>query len=222
MKNNSIKPIKRLSFRDEVYQTLKQAIITLEFQPEERLHDKELAERFGISRTPVREALKRLEDEGLVEAIPGSATRVAPLYIEEAKHSFTVVAALHALATRLAAAALNEKDFKQLVLTNQQLETAIKNGNVLEAIEADEEFHLVFLNRAQNPELIRALAQCISKVHRLEISQFSSAKSLQSVEQHKMIIKACQKKDVTTAASLVEENWLSLGELLTKQTEKGE
>lgn len=110
MKKDIIKPIKRMSFRDEVYLTLKKAIVTLELQPEQRLNDKELAEEFGISRTPVREALKRLEDEGLVESIPGSVTRVAPLNIEEAKHAFTVVAVLHSLAARLAVPLLKESD----------------------------------------------------------------------------------------------------------------
>lgn len=93
MMKNNIKRIKRISLREEVYQTLKRAIVHLELKPEERLHDQELAEQFGISRTPVREALKRLEDEGLVEAVPGSATRVAPLNREEAEHAFTVTAA---------------------------------------------------------------------------------------------------------------------------------
>ncbi|MCG2969121.1 GntR family transcriptional regulator, partial [Escherichia coli] len=74
-----IKPIKRLSLREEIYQTLKQGIITLEFPPDQRLNDKELAEKFSVSRTPVREALKRLEDEGLVESIPGSITKVSSL-----------------------------------------------------------------------------------------------------------------------------------------------
>ena len=69
MMKNNIKRIKRISLREEVYQTLKRAIVHLELKPEERLHDQELAEQFGISRTPVREALKRLEDEGLVEAV---------------------------------------------------------------------------------------------------------------------------------------------------------
>ena len=57
MKNN-IQPLKRLSLREEVYQTLKHNIVMLEFQPEQKLQDKELAEQFGVSRTPVREALK--------------------------------------------------------------------------------------------------------------------------------------------------------------------
>ncbi|WP_026089101.1 MULTISPECIES: GntR family transcriptional regulator [Bacillus] len=215
MENNTIKPIKRLSLRDEVYQVLKKSIVTMEMQPEERLHDKELAERFGISRTPVREALKRLEDEGLVESIPGSVTRVAPLCIESAKHAFTVVAALHSLAARLAADSLSEEDITKLEESNRDFQLAIANNDVMEAIEADNAFHHVFLDVAGNPEIVYALERSVSKILRLEISQFTTEKAQKSIEQHKQIISACKNKNIETITHLVEENWLSLGELLT-------
>ena len=217
MKKDTIKPIKRLSFRDEVYLALKKSIITLDLQPEERLNDKELAERFEISRTPVREALKRLEDEGLVESLPGSTTRVAPLKLEEAKHAFTVVAALHALAARLAGSLLKKEDVEKLKSSNKTLQRAIEEKDVLKAIEADEMFHNVFLERAGNPEIVIALERSLSKIQRLEISQFSTVRGLKSVEQHQRMIVACKNKDYDMIASLVEENWLSLGEHLSQQ-----
>ncbi|PEE67259.1 GntR family transcriptional regulator, partial [Bacillus thuringiensis] len=167
MKKDIIKPIKRMSFRDEVYLTLKKAIVTLELQPEQRLNDKELAEEFGISRTPVREALKRLEDEGLIESIPGSVTRVAPLNIEEAKHAFTVIAVLHSLAARLAVPLLKESDIQELEFSNKALLLSIEKKDIIKAIEADELFHNVFLDVAGNPEIIRALERSISKIQRL-------------------------------------------------------
>ncbi|AYB41582.1 GntR family transcriptional regulator [Brevibacillus laterosporus] len=219
MKRDTIKPIKRISFRDEVYLTLKKAIVTLELQPEQRLNDKELAEDFGISRTPVREALKRLEDEGLVESIPGSVTRVAPLNLEEAKHAFTVVAVLHSLAARLAVPLLKESDIQELEFGNKALLLAIEKKDIIKAIEADELFHNVFLDVAGNPEIIRALERSISKIQRLEISQFTSINGLKSVEQHQLIIEACKNKDKETTAHLVEQNWLSLGKLLTYETD---
>jgi DNA-binding GntR family transcriptional regulator len=219
MNRDIIKPIKRLSFRDEVYQTLKKSIVTLELHPEERLNDKELAEKFGISRTPVREALKRLEDEGLVESLPGSSTRVAPLKLEEAKHAFTVVAVLHALATRLACPLLKEADIQALEVSNKTLQLAIEKGDVIRAIEADTTFHKVFLDVAGNPEIVFALERSVPKIHRLEISQFNTLKGLNSVEQHNQIISACIKQEYEKVVQLVEENWLSLGELLTQQTD---
>lgn len=219
MKNKIIKPIKRMSFRDEVYATLKKAIVTLELQPEQRLNDKELAEEFEISRTPVREALKRLEDEGLVESIPGSVTRVASLNLEKAKHAFTVVAVLHSLAARLAVPLLKESDIEELEFSNRALSLAVEKKDIIKAIEADELFHNVFLDIAGNPEIIRALERSIHKIQRLEISQFTSINALKSVEQHKQIIEACKNKNIEQATHLVEQNWLSLGELLTEKTD---
>ncbi len=133
-----------MSFRDEVYQTLKKAIIMLKLEPGQRLNDKELAEDFGISRTPVREALKRLEDEGLVESVPGSATRVTPLKPEEAKHAFTVVAALHSLAARLAVPLLKDSDIKMMEVSNNNLKVSLEQNDIIQAIQADESFHDVF------------------------------------------------------------------------------
>ncbi|KEK19685.1 GntR family transcriptional regulator [Bacillus manliponensis] len=219
MKNKMIKPIKRMSLRDEVYATLKKAIVTLELKPEQRLSDKELAEQFGISRTPVREALKRLEDEGLIESIPGSATRVAPLHLEEAKHAFTVVAALHALAAKLAVPLLKKSHIEELEFHNKTLFMSLEKKDSIGAIEADEQFHNVFLDAAGNPEIIRALERSIHKIQRLEIAQFTSRNGFKSVEQHKEMIEACKHKNVELVAHLMEQNWLSLGELLTQQTD---
>ncbi|MDN4524501.1 GntR family transcriptional regulator [Fictibacillus sp. NE201] len=215
MKN--IQRIKRQSLRDEVYHHLRDAILSLELEPEERLNDKDLAEQFGISRTPVREALKRLEDEGLVEAMPGSATRVAPLHKEEAKHAFTLVAALHALAARLAVPGLEKDNIQKLKECNQIFKRAIEEKNVSRAIEADEMFHEVFLVAAGNPELRKALETCTAKIRRLEMAQFGSLKGIKSVEQHEQIISACIEKDREKTAQLTEKNWLSLGELLTQE-----
>ncbi|MED0678531.1 GntR family transcriptional regulator [Aneurinibacillus thermoaerophilus] len=208
-----------MSFRDEVYQTLKKAIIMLKLEPGQRLNDKELAEDFGISRTPVREALKRLEDEGLVESVPGSATRVTPLKPEEAKHAFIVVAALHSLAARLAVPLLKDSDIKMMEVSNNNLKVSLEQNDIIQAIQADESFHDVFLNAVGNSEIRLALARIVPKVHRLEISQFGSIKAFKSVEQHNQIIVACQKRDSKETSRLVEENWLSLGELLIKQTD---
>lgn len=219
MDKNIIKPIQRMSLRDEVYHTLRKSIITLELRPEERLSDKELAEKFGISRTPVREALKKLEDEGLVGSLPGSSTFVAPLHVKEAEHAFTVVAVLHALAARLAGLLLEPTDIQALEESNVSLQHAIERGNAIQAVEADTSFHKVFLDVAGNPEIILALERSVPKIQRLEISQFNTENGLQSVEQHHQIIDACNHKEYDRLARLVEDNWLSLGKLLTRPSE---
>lgn len=212
MENNTIKPIKRLSLKEEVYLTLKNAIISLQLQPGERIHDLKLAEQFQVSRTPVREALKQLEDEGLVESIPGSHTRVTLLNSEEAKHAYIVVAALHALAARLAVHHIEEEDIQKLHSYNNVFAEAIEQKNAVKAIEYDRAFHEVFLKLAGNLEIEVALKGCASKIYRLEISQFTTEIGRKSVEQHEKIIAACKQKNYDDVVRLVENNWLILGD----------
>ncbi|MGG1662953.1 GntR family transcriptional regulator [Brevibacillus sp. NRS-1366] len=218
MNTTFIKHINRPSLRDQVYQSLKAAIVMLQMEPGQRLNDNELATQFGVSRTPVREALKRLEDEGLVESIPGSLTRVTPLNIEEAQHAFPVVAALHALAARLAVPQVKEADIAELEKWNDSLYDALEQKDVMKAIEADDGFHEVFLHIAGNREIYIALERVVPKIRRLEFARFGSLEGLDSFEQHKKIITAMKNSQSQTAAELVEENWLSLGRLLTEDT----
>jgi DNA-binding GntR family transcriptional regulator len=210
----TIKTIERPALRDQVYDSLKQAIVTLELEPGQRIKDKDLAAEFGVSRTPVREALKRLEDEGLVESLPGSQTRITEIHLEEAKNAFTVVAALHSLAARLAVSMISEQDIQLMEESNSELRNALDKKDVIQAVAADDQFHAVLLKASRNDEIERALDRIMSKVRRLEFSKFSSVDAGKSLEEHQAIILACQKKDSGLASSLVEENWLSLGRTL--------
>lgn len=210
----TIKTIERPALRDQVYDSLKEAIITLELEPGQRIKDKDLAAEFGVSRTPVREALKKLEDEGLVESLPGSQTRITEIHLEEAKNAFTVVAALHSLAARLAVPIISDEDIQLMEGSNTELGKALEKKDVIRAVEADDQFHAVLLKASRNDEIERALDRIMSKVRRLEFSKFSSINAEQSLEEHHAIIQACKKKDATLASSLAEENWLSLGRVL--------
>lgn len=209
-----IKTIARPALRDQVYESLKKAIVTLELEPGQRIMDKELATEFGVSRTPVREALKRLEDEGLVESLPGSQTRITQIHLEEAKNAFTVVAALHGLAARLAVPSITDEEIQMMIESNAQLKTALEHKNIVSAVEADDQFHGVLLTASGNQEIGIALERIMSKVRRLEFSKFSSLEAMNSIEQHQEIIAACSSKNSTLASTLVEENWLSLGRML--------
>ncbi|MEH7125548.1 GntR family transcriptional regulator [Bacillus sp. JJ1532] len=214
-----IKTIARPALRDQVYESLKKAIVTLELEPGQRIMDKDLATQFGVSRTPVREALKRLEDEGLVESLPGSQTRITEIHLEEAKSAFTVVAALHGLAARLAVPSITEEDIQLMEESNAQLKRALENKDVLDAVEADDQFHAILLLASGNQEISLALERIMSKVRRLEFSKFSSLDGMKSIAEHDEIISACRTKNASLASSLLEENWLSLGRLLVGDAE---
>ncbi|OIK15695.1 GntR family transcriptional regulator [Bacillus sp. MUM 116] len=215
----TIKTIERPVLRDQIYESLKKAIITLELEPGKRILDKELAAEFGVSRTPVREALKRLEDEGLIESLPGSQTRITKINLEEARNAFTVVATLNSLAARLAIPHILTQEIEQMDANNSELQNALEKKDVVGAVEADDRFHLVLLKASRNPEIEIALERIMPKIRRLEFSKFSSVDGHHSLEQHRQIIAACKAKNSTLASALVEENWLSLGRVLVGDSE---
>ncbi len=208
------------SLRERVYQVLREALVTGELTPGQRLRDQELAAQLGVSRTPVREALQRLEDEGLVETSPRALTRVTPLDARAAREAFPVVAALHALAARTGAPHLMPADLEQMRAANAALAAAIAAADpsdpetIARAIAADDRFHGVLLSAADNEELERTLERSMPKVRRLEYAQFRSLAGRRSVQQHEAIIAACALGSAAEAAQLVEENWLSLGRLI--------
>lgn len=213
---DSIQSIQRQSLREQIYQQLKTAIIRLELEPGEKVRDHDLANEFNVSRTPVREALRRLEDEGLVVSNPGSFTRVVEINLEEVKQATVVVASLHSLATKVAFPKLTEEDIETLELINEQLKRKLEKRDVIGAVEADDRFHEVFLKRSNNHEILKALEPVESKIRRLEFAKFNSVEGINSVSDHQEIINACRESKSHEVTNLVEQNWLSLFELLTQ------
>lgn len=211
-------PIQRTSLSEEVYQRLQQQIITLTLAPGQKLNDQELAEAFGVSRTPVREALKKLEEEGLVVAKRGSRTNVTLLDATQARQTFPIVATLHALASRLAFPLL-EVDITRLIELNQTFQEAINRGDAASALQLDDAFHGVFLKRSQNGQLIETLNRLTPLIRRLEYAQFSRH-GHDSVTDHQTIIEACQNGDMEALVRATEHNWNGLGRHLVAALEE--
>jgi len=216
MKSSTLEKIDRIPLRESVYHLVQRAIVSGELPPGQRVRDLDLAAQLGVSRTPVREALQRLEDEGLVETLPGALTRIMPLDTQVAREAFPVVAVLHALATRLAVETLTEQDFASLRQANESLVAALEAEDVTRAVEADDRFHDVFVRASANSEIQHALDRLMPKVRRLEYAQFSSRAGHTSVLQHQAIISECEQRLAVQAASLTEQNWLTLGQLIVQ------
>jgi DNA-binding GntR family transcriptional regulator len=212
-------PFERDLLRDRAYATIRDAIVDGTLAPGERLKDQELCAWLGLSRTPVRDALNRLEQEGLVETAPQRFTQVAPLYRREARDAFPVVAAVHALAAELAIAHLTEKDFKALRAANRRFAEALRDNRVDTALAEDDAFHAIFVDVSANGEIPRVLDRLMPRVRRLERMRFGSLAGRDSVRQHDRIIAAAAAADVPNTSALVRENWLSLGTLIDRSFE---
>jgi DNA-binding GntR family transcriptional regulator len=195
--------------REDVYRTIKKWIVDLQLAPGEVIRDQELAASLGVSRTPVREALRRLEDEGLIVTSFHKWTKVAPSDIAEAEQLYPAVAALEAIATELAAPHLSSADLKQLNTLNKALEQAVKQHDAEQAAVLDAQFHALIVQRSGNAEIEKLLAALLPRIRRIELAHFGSQPiAQQSIKEHKAIIDALKKRDGKLAADMMKANWL--------------
>ncbi len=204
----------RRLLRDVAYETLRGAILDGTLAPGEKLRDAELGAWLKLSRTPIREALARLEEDGLVETFPQRFTRVAPLDRDQARDAFRLVAAIHALATRLAVPHVDNQAISELKAINRRFKAALIELDVEAAIAADDEFHGTFVRLSGNREIPRALERLMPRLRRLERLRFGSLPGRRSVKQHKRILTAAASGDAGAAAEAAMENWLALGTLI--------
>lgn len=189
---------------------LQTAIVSGRLAPGERIRDQALAVELGVSRTPVREALKRLEDDGLVESVAGVATRVTPISPGAGLEAAPVIVSLQILAARLGVPRLTQAHISQMRTANRSFQTALHSKQVARTIAADDEFHGVLVHAAGNDTLDRAIQSLLPAIRRLAYRRFTSFAGEDSIEQHERIIAACADGDPDKAALAVDGNWRNL------------
>lgn len=200
--------LEKTSVSDEVHTTLVGLIVDGTLKPGEKVRDKELADRLGVSRTPVREALKRLEDAGLVEASAGRWTRVSEVDRDEAEKLYPIVWSLESLAVSFAEGRVRDEDLEQMVEANARLKRALEDGDAVVASEADHDFHDALTRRSGNDELTRILRDVKLKLRRIEVLYFGGCVAAdKSVEEHEELLDALRANDYPLAAKAVEANY---------------
>lgn len=205
----------RSLLRDDVYRSLREAIVDGTFAPGERLRDAELESWLGVSRTPIREALLRLSRAGLVIAQPGRATTVAPLDAPATLQAQQVAAAMHELAARLAVPLLEDADIVAMASANDDFAAALDAEDADAALAADDAFHAVLVSRSGNAMLAEVLEQTTPLIRRVERARFASLAARESVDQHRAIVGCATAGDAEGTAALARENWLTLSRTLT-------
>ncbi len=200
----------RRLLRDDVYGRLRDGIVDGTFAPGEQLRDLELATWLGVSRTPVREALLRLAEAGLVVAQPGRSTTVSSVNMREVRDARDVVAAMHEVAVREAVGSLTQADLEAMREANQRFRSAIKDGDVDAALRADDDLHGVPVAVAANRALTAVLGQFTPVLRRAERLRFSSQAARTSIALHDDLITLCAAGDVAEAAEVAFDTWHSL------------
>jgi DNA-binding GntR family transcriptional regulator len=199
---------------DQALDVIRRAIVSGELSPGEAVKDVELANRLGLSRTPVREALARLTDEGLIETKPHSYTRVTPLDAKAVRDALHVVQTMHGLATRLAVPKLTAADLDAMRETNARFAAAIDSGPVEEAMQCDDAFHDILVQACGNSAVGATIRRYTPLLHRGERLYLSSPLGRDSAQMHARIIAACEAGYADLAAALAEDNWANLATLM--------
>lgn len=206
--------VARSLLREDAYRAIRDAIVDGTLAPGERLSDTTLVDWLGVSRTPVREALGRLEHAGLVRTKPGQHTIVSPLDVRAARDAQSVTAAMHELATRQAVPNLSTTELDTMRAANSRFAAALYDNDAAAAVAADDDFHGVLVTASANQAVGTVLEEFTPVLRRVEWLRFSSLCGRTSVAQHAEIIEHCAACDAENAARASRRNWETLLPLL--------
>ncbi|MDO5629859.1 MAG: GntR family transcriptional regulator [Mobilicoccus sp.] len=201
---------RRSLLRDHVYASIRDAIVDGTLRPGERLRDSELEAWLGVSRTPIREALLRLERAGMVVATPGKATTVSEVDAVATREAQQIVGAMQELAARLATPLVGEPALARMEEANARFAEALDAGTAAAALDADDDFHGVLVTASGNAALRTVLDEWTPVLRRVVLSRFDSYAGRSSVSQHERILDALRAGDAEAAVAATRENWLSL------------
>ncbi len=204
------------SMRDRAYQLIKQRIVTNEAPVGAPLSDQEIAERLGISRTPVREAILLLQREGFVEVIPRVGVRVRPLFLEDVRELYDILTELETLAVGLLTARHSTpEELKPLTDAVHAMKVGLKGDDLFAWIDADERFHRGLFYLSGNRRLALAGNSYRDQVQRAHVVALKlRPRPDQFVEGHVELMELIRRGDVEGARARHYAEWVRAREEL--------
>ena len=184
--------------RDVVFENLREAIVEGRLKPGQRLMEVQLAEQLGVSRTPVREAIRKLELEGLVVMLPRKGAYVANMSLKDL---------IEGLAASLAAERITDEDIKKLESIVEEFKDGINESNVEALLRKDVEFHECIFKSTNNKKLHQLINSLWEQVYRFRVTYISDYDStVNIIEEHKMILDAIKRRDSKLAKKYAMEH----------------
>ena len=196
-----------LPLRDVVFKTLREAILKGDLAPGERLMEIKLANQLGVSRTPIREAIRKLELEGLVVMVPRKGAEVAKITEKDLRDVLEVRASLEELAISLACERITDEKIAELKEALEQFRTVIKGKDVTMIAQMDVAFHDVIFEATQNARLVQMVNNLREQMYRYRLEylkDFSTHSRLD--EEHVKIFEAVSARDIERATALIREH----------------
>ena len=201
-----------LPLRDVVFQTLRGAILKGDLKPGERLMELQLASKLGVSRTPIREAIRMLEQEGLAVTIPRKGAEVAKMTEKDMEDVLQIRLSLEALAVRLSCENITPAALQELKVAMEDFEEKTKSGQFVEMAKADVKFHEILYKASNNPKLQQLLSMYRYRVEYLK----DAAIYPRLIEEHHRMYDALKEKDQKQAVAYVEKHLHNQAEAVKK------
>lgn len=216
-KMKRLEPIESYLISAKVYEIIREAIISGKFPSGMKLTVDDLSKELKVSRTPVKEALVRLEREGLVENIPRKGMYVAKISIEDALEIYELREILEGLAARKTAERIDEENLKLLKEIIKKSENYVREEDFKNYSNLDEEFHKIIWNISANKKLFKILENIRSIIRLLMTSSVNiPGRAHSSLLEHKKIISAFEKKDPDFAETCMREHIRNVREIVLK------
>ena len=203
--------------RETVCEALRSAIRNGILEPGERLMEVQLAEELGISRTPVREAIRKLEQEGYVIMMPRRGTYVSSVSVNDIKEIFEIRSALESLSTGLAARRIEPDELEKLRALLTEIEGHIQRKDIDKIVETDIEFHGLLYQVSRNERLVTIISNLKEQLARFRTLSMSYPGRLQeTLEEHRAMVEAIAANDVEAARDAAERHMERAEETLLK------
>jgi len=199
----------RLSGVERVYRALRSEVLTLVLPPSTPLDEKTLSKRFGLSRTPVREALVRLVADGLAISLPGRATIVAPLDLTSVASYFDALTLIQRIVTRLAARNHQPQELHHIEALQARFADAVGRSDVIGMIEVNREFHLAIAEAGRNPYYTDFYARLLDegrRMLRLYYASFHDRLPGRYVHEHDALLDAIKARNEGLAERLARQH----------------
>ncbi|MBB3111823.1 DNA-binding GntR family transcriptional regulator [Paenibacillus phyllosphaerae] len=201
-----------LEHEQEIYRSIKQAIIEQKLRPNMQLVEEVLAESFGVSRTPVRNVVRKLASEKLVTMIPYRGAFVSCPTIQEAKEVFEMRQVIEAAVVRKLCGRLTEQQIEELGILLEKEHEAQANGDIFGAISITGSFHLKLAELSNNSYYSRSLEELISLTY--VIIALYGEQQMKACMDHHRILDAIRRQDAVTAERLMREHLQELEDSL--------
>ena len=196
-----------LPLRDVVFNTLREAILRGDLVAGERLMELQLAAKLGVSRTPIREAIRMLEQEGLAITIPRKGAIVAGMTEKDMQDVLEIREALEELSVQVACDKITDEEIAKLQKNMKNFEHSLKSGDLKKMAQADVEFHDVIYQATDNPKLISMLNNLREQMYRYRVEYLKNPQNHeQLLKEHEAIYKGIVEKDKKAVTEMIRKH----------------